>query len=65
MCGAGDKLLEAKTTEEIGDLVVGLLFEADIEITSDDCEPLQVYELLQVLHHTLLVPFSRPMDKCL
>lgn len=63
MGGAGDKLLEAQTTEELGDLVVGLLVKADIEIASDDCEPLQVQELIQALHHILLAPFSGPMEK--
>ena len=54
------KLVEAQIDEHCGEEVSGLLVEAHIEVSSDDCWPLHVDHLFQVVNDVLQAGSIRP-----
>ena len=54
------KLMEAQIQEHSGEKVSGLLVEAHIEVSSDDCWPLHVDHLFQVVNDVLQAGSIRP-----
>ena len=54
------KLMEAQIDEHCGEEVPGLLVQAHIEVASDDCRPLHVDHLLQVVNDVLQAGSFRP-----
>ena len=62
VCWASHKLLEAKFTKDCGEETLWILVKTDVHIPRDDCQPSNVNQLLQMVHHFLFASSGWPGD---